>query len=168
VHHRRRFVRINVPRGIGVRQGPTEPAIWCDCRGRGRGHGRVRENALGGPRRWDLGPWTLGQRCCGCGQTADQSTQINCNGSSPPASPISTISFPPTLFSTRITQCALSISSFFYPVTDNPSAYSLFTNPSHALPTVTFSCDFLLDFPFPDSLVRQSLAFYCINGSQAH
>jgi hypothetical protein len=146
---------------MGVCQGPTEPCV---------------RNALDGPSNKggtsdpsDPGPlWAFGQRCCGCGQTADQSTQINCNGSSPPASPITTISFPPTSFSTRITQCALSISSLFYLLTDNPSAYSLFTNPSHALPTVPISCDFLLDFPFPDSLVRQSLAFHCINGSQTH
>jgi len=76
-------------------------------------------------------PWTLGlgQRCLWLGQIADKATQINCDGSSRPASPITTICFPPTSFSPCITQCVLSFSYLFYPVAHNISLSPLFTIP---------------------------------------
>jgi hypothetical protein len=78
---------------------------------------------------WTVGTLWLGQRWLWLGQIADKATQINCDGSSRPASPITTICFPPTSFSPCITQCVLSFSYLFYPVAHNISLSPLPTTP---------------------------------------
>lgn len=60
----------------------------------------------------------------------------------PPGSPITTISFPPTSFSTCITQYVLPFSSFSCPVL-TVHLFSLPFNSSHRMPSVVSAkCDF--------------------------
>jgi hypothetical protein len=112
-------VNSQVSNSGGVSGGPDAVFVMKDKR-----NGRVRMTRLDC---WKARG--LGQRWLWLEQIADKATQINCDGSSRSASPITTICFPPTSFSPCITQCVLSFSNLFYPVAHNIYLSSLFTFP---------------------------------------